>query len=116
MYVNSLDGTKIHYIYRPSLDDKGTLVFIHGGGFGNNTLMKKIYKNFPDFNIIAPDRRGCGLSSFPSDYKNVKLEDYARDISPSFDIIKSGWLLKETFIGWKGRPLPGVTSHSLERK
>lgn len=85
-YVTSFDQAKIYYHKSTCKNPKGTMMFVHGGFFGNHTILKKVYSNFEDYNIIAPDIRGRGNSGFPKDPENQKLEYYAKDL---FKILKN---------------------------
>jgi pimeloyl-ACP methyl ester carboxylesterase len=81
MYLTSFDKTRIFYKISKVKKPKGTILFIHGGFFGNHTLLKKLYSHFKkDYNLILPDVRGKGNSDFPEKQKKITLEDYARDM------------------------------------
>jgi pimeloyl-ACP methyl ester carboxylesterase len=80
MYLTSFDKTRIFYKISRARKPKGTILFIHGGFFGNHTLLEKIYTGFKkEFNLILPDVRGKGNSDF-SKNQDITLEDYAKDM------------------------------------
>ena len=79
-FITSFDGTKIYYKKLNRKNSKGTVVFIHGGFFGNHTLLKKLYSHFKEYNLIIPDNRGQGNSDIPESIRSQKLEYYAQDI------------------------------------
>jgi pimeloyl-ACP methyl ester carboxylesterase len=81
MYFNSFDKTKIFYKISKARKPKGTILFIHGGFFGNRTLLKKIYSQFTkNYSLILPDVRGKGNSDLPEKKQDITLEDYATDM------------------------------------
>jgi proline iminopeptidase len=95
MYLTSFDNTKIFYKISKAKRPKGTILFIHGGFFGNHTLLKKIYSGFvKDYNLILPDVRGKGDSDFPKKKQSISLEDYATDM---YEILKKE-KVKEIYI------------------
>ncbi len=96
-YVTSFDQTNIYYHKSTCIKPKGTILFIHGGFFGNNTLLGKLHREFKqNYNIIAPDNRGRGRSSYPENLKNQTLEDYAKD---AYKVLKQEKLKKVYVVG-----------------
>ena len=95
-YLNSFDGTKIHYLYHQG-KNKQTLVFLHGVG-GNWTVWKKEIKFFQKkgYSTLAVDLRGHGKSDAPEEFKKYQLPYFARDIN---EIIKKEGIDKFTLIG-----------------
>jgi pimeloyl-ACP methyl ester carboxylesterase len=95
MYFKSFDKTKIFYKISKARKPKETILFIHGGFFGNHTLLKKIYSGFKkDYDLLLPDMRAKGNSDFPKNIENICLEDYAKDM---YEILKRE-RAKEVFI------------------
>jgi pimeloyl-ACP methyl ester carboxylesterase len=95
MYLTSFDKTKIFYKISKTKKPKGTILFIHGGFFGNHSLLKKIYSGFAkDYNLLLPDVRGKGDSGFPEKKQNITLEEYATDM---YELLKKE-KVKEVYI------------------
>jgi len=60
-----IDGEKIHYVKSDKIDpSRPTVLFIHGAAQRTDTwkYQLELLKNYPDFNIIAPDLPGHGQS------------------------------------------------------
>jgi pimeloyl-ACP methyl ester carboxylesterase len=97
MYIRSFDGIKIFYYKHKIKKPKGTILFVHGGFYGNHTLLKGMMQCFKkEYNIIAPDLRGRGNSDFPKNIEHDNLENYAKDL---FEILRYEKIKKIFLVG-----------------
>lgn len=86
-------------------------MFVHGGFFGNHTLVKKLYTHFEDrYTVIAPDLRGKGDSGDPPDLKKQKLDDYAHDL---YEILKNEKLESVIIVGVSFGGLVSLKFHEM---
>ena len=96
--LKTKDGLSIFYKYNPPKDKKKPVLFyVHGLG-GNWSLWKESIKEArkSGFGALALDLRGHGLSSFPEEYEQYKLETLAKDLR---DIVLKEKIKNYVFLG-----------------